>query len=71
MQLVSGMNRGMGSQPAFVFARDCVACLLDLMRGERGTIGLRDSDYESAFANECDRNGRRLDLDATVVPAHV
>jgi hypothetical protein len=71
MQLVSGMKRGMGSQAAFVLAGQGVARVLNLFSGERRDSGLRDSHDKAALANERDRSGRGLDLDAPVVPAHL
>ena len=70
MQLVSSMKRDMKSQAALVLVRKGVARLLDLSSREHGTLGLWDGYHEPALADECDRNWRRLDLDATVTPAN-
>ncbi len=71
MQLVSGMNRAIASQPAFVLTRHGVARLLNVSGREYRACHLRQSNHKPSLADESDRDGRGFDLDPSILPAHI
>jgi hypothetical protein len=53
------------------FLAECLACLLHRVTGERFGLPLRNGHQERTFADEANRKRTGLDLNSTIVPAHV